>query len=83
MSRICLVTRVELSKPFPHVVTALQDQAPPPDVEYYLFERKKNLDMLASGNDTVLALQRVQMEELRAECDVLFVRVKEKQVSAV
>ena len=49
---------------------------------YYLFERQKQMEILALASEAIMALQRVQMEDMKTESDVLLLRVKEKQVRA-
>ena len=63
-------------------VAWLQAQKPSIDVAYYLFERQKQMEILALASEAIMALQRVQMEDMKTESDVLLLRVKEKQVRA-
>ena len=58
----------------------LQSQAPSLDVEYVLFERQKLVEIAKGSSETVMALQRIQMEELKVNGENILLRVKEKQV---
>ena len=62
------------------LVLPVQAQRPSLDVQFALFQRRKQLDDAMANSEAVMAMSRVRIEDMRRECDMFLLFAKEQQV---